>query len=271
MVTYVGPARLYNETPGAPASKDAWGDPMNSMISMIQEFVATTVSVNINGLTSYSLTTKNNQSDQARPLRQSYTGALAANCTVTIPDEGRIGWAVNNTTGGKNVLLNAGAGADATIPPDGANYLYVATGGGAVNLLGVGFSTVIAAGTIEAGTSLKVGTSAAVGTTLSVGTNITAGGNITGGGTLTIPGAFNQIRGGLTGFTAGSGTVGVSFAPAFATSVVAVVMTSLSAGATPISWELQSPPTQAGFTAVARNAAGAAVNGFRCYYIATGT
>ena len=71
--------------------------------------------LSIAGLTTYTLTVANGSADQARQLLYPFVGALTANCTVTLPGVVKIGWAMNATTGGHNVILTTGSGAALTL------------------------------------------------------------------------------------------------------------------------------------------------------------
>ena len=73
--------------------------------------------INIAGLTTYSLTVNQGTADQSRQALYPFVGALAADCTVTIPGVAKIGYAYNATTGGKNVILKVGAGGTITLAP----------------------------------------------------------------------------------------------------------------------------------------------------------
>lgn len=164
--------------------------------------------VSINGLTSYSLSTANNASDQARYLVQQYTGALTGDCTVTIPNELKIGWAQNSTTGGFNVRLSAGAGASIAIPDDGNWYLYFTDGGTNVVLPGIGFTSLQTIGALNVGANLQVVGDAVVDGTLDVTSTFIAHANafidgaINIGGDVAILGAGTalQVPNGLAQF-----------------------------------------------------------------------
>jgi hypothetical protein len=133
---------LAEPQPGDPSVKNAWGDILNENLVLLEAAITDTATVSINGLLSYSLTTANGSADQARPFAQSYTGALTGNCTVNLPNVPKVGWAQNSTTGGFSVVLTAGAGTTATVPPDGKYYWYKADGATNVVLIGaVGAST----------------------------------------------------------------------------------------------------------------------------------
>jgi len=138
MVNYVGPWRLAEPVPFDPSQRDQWANTVNTNMTLIQAGATGGVSIDLTGLTSYTLTAANGAADQSRPLRQVYTGALTADCTVTMPNVDRLGIAVNATTGGHNVILKAGAGTTGTVPPTGYYYFYASDSGGNVVLPTVG-------------------------------------------------------------------------------------------------------------------------------------
>src|SRR5438445_134979 len=113
MTTYTTSLRLIEPTPLDPAVRNLWGPLLNANQVLLESAITDTVVVSINGLTTYTPTTANGAADQARPLIQQYTGALTNDCTVTLPNVPKVGWAQNNTTGGHNVILSAGAGTKA--------------------------------------------------------------------------------------------------------------------------------------------------------------
>jgi hypothetical protein len=84
-------------------------------------------------------------------LIQSYTGALTGNCTVTLPNVPKIGWAQNSTSGGFNVILTSGVGTTVSIPPDGFWYWFQCDGAGDISLPSVGFGPLKANSGITAG------------------------------------------------------------------------------------------------------------------------
>lgn len=73
--------------------------------------------INIAGLATYTLTVAQGTADQSRQALYPFVGALAADCTVTIPGVAKIGWVLNATTGGHNVIVKVGAGTTATFLP----------------------------------------------------------------------------------------------------------------------------------------------------------
>lgn len=151
MTTYSTSLRLWEGTPGDPAIRNVWGTALNENCNLLEASILGTVSVSLTGLTSYTLTTANGAADQARPLIQSYTGALTGNCTVTLPNVPKVGWAQNATTGGMSVILTAGAGTTVALPPDGFSYFFWADGSGNVSVPSAGFGALSSTGGVTVG------------------------------------------------------------------------------------------------------------------------
>lgn len=142
--SYSQSLRLWEGSPFDPAIKGAWGGPLSTNFTLLENAITGQGTVNIAGLTTYSLTTANGATDQARYQVYNFTGALTGNCTVTMPNVPKVGWAVNNTTGGYNVVLSAGSGTTATLVPGGAWFYYAADGAGNVTLVSVGLPSLTA-------------------------------------------------------------------------------------------------------------------------------
>lgn len=147
MTTFTTSLRLALLTPGDPSVKNAWGPPLNTNDILIDSAINGTAIISVAGQTSVTLTVANGAADQSRELVQQFTDAPGGNCTVSIPNVPKYGWAQNNTTGGFNIILTAGAGTDATIPPDGKLYFYSCDGATNVVLVATGFASLKVAGT----------------------------------------------------------------------------------------------------------------------------
>lgn len=261
MTTYSPSLRFWEGTPGDPAIKNAWGTFLNTNFTLIDSSITGLANVNIAGLTTYSLTTGNGTADQARELMQNYSGALAADCTVTLPNVVKVGWGRNGTTGSHNVLLTSGAGTQAMLPPDSAWYLYRTDGSGNVTLFPVGVG------------SLKVSGGASI-----IGaTSITGAVSITGAASATTAGTsgnqlvnfsqFGQSRdnpgyvhlpGGLiyqfgNVISDGAGNFSVSFATPFVSDVFSLVASARSPFINGCS--INDAPTLSAFSGVTGNRA----------------
>lgn len=141
---------------GNQADLNTWGAIQAQTMALMEQGAVGWAAVSIAGQTAYTLTTANNASDQARYLGVSYTGVLTGNCTVTMPNVARVGWAQNATTGGFNVMLTTGGGPQATIPPDGNWYWWQSDGLGDVSAPGIGFGSMGVAGNVTIGGTLSV-------------------------------------------------------------------------------------------------------------------
>jgi len=159
MTAYSPIWRLAEMVPGDPAVKNSWGTVQTATVPLLEQGAVGVLDVSVNGLTTYTLSTANNAADEARYLTQNYTGAITGNCTVTIPNVARVGWAKNSTTGSHNVLLTSGAGTQATIAPGGSWFFYWCDGAGNVALVPVGLGGLALAGNLSvAGTAAVTGT-----------------------------------------------------------------------------------------------------------------
>lgn len=149
------------------------------------------LSKSIAGLTTYTLVADGSASDEARYQAYSFTGALAANCTVTIPANAKIGLVRNATTGGFNVILSTGTPGTMTIPPNNYWYQLLTTGTG-IGAFKLGVTgDMIVAGTVSVGG-------------LSISGPI-SGTDVTASGTLSVAGASSLKAVSATNITA-SGT-----------------------------------------------------------------
>lgn len=234
-------------TPGAPSIKDAWGTFLNDNTQLIAAIATGLSSVNIAGLSTYTLTANSYAADQSRPLMQDYTGALTGNCTVTLPNVQKFGWARNSTTGSHNVLLTSGGGTQATILPGAYWHAYWCDGAGNVVNLSPAFSTGKYSGALTVGsltsTGLITGSAGAaitgdssVAGALTVSTAGTSGNqvvnfsqfsqDISANGRLAFPGGAIWKWG--KALRNGTGSIPVSFSPAFGFAVYSITATAIS-------------------------------------------
>lgn len=132
--TYTPSLRFWLGSPGDPTIRNAWGTFINTNEQLAEAAILGNATISIAGLTTYALTTANGAPDQARPLVQVFTGALTGNCTVTVPNVLKFGMAINQTTGGFNVILTSGAGTTVTVPPENLPYDYFCDGAGNVTV-----------------------------------------------------------------------------------------------------------------------------------------
>jgi hypothetical protein len=209
--TYTTSLRLWQGQPGDPAIKNNWGPPLNTNDNLLEAGILGAIAVSIAGLTAYTLTTANGAADQARAYIQQYTGALAANCTVTMPNVPKLGWAQNSTTGNHSVILTTGVGTTLTIPADGAYHWYRVDGSGNVTTPAFTFANLNLATLAVSGNGTIGGTLGVTGqTTLTGGAllpnNVPLQSKDTGGTThnMLYYGGNNAVN-----IVSGTGTIGV--------------------------------------------------------------
>lgn len=114
--TFTPLIRLASMTPLDPAVRNTWGSICDNWLPLIEQAAIGVTPVGLSG-TTYTLTIANNAPDQSRYYMWSFTGALGADCTVTVPTIPRVGWAQNITSGGHNVLVTTGIGGAITVLP----------------------------------------------------------------------------------------------------------------------------------------------------------
>lgn len=173
-----------------------WAGYLNNNMIFTDQGVNQTISVSIPD-TNVTLIVDGTTSDQARYHAYNFTGALTANRTVSLPNVQRQGWATNNTTGGFNVILSAGAGTALALLPDGIQRFYVSDGSTNVTVLSVGFGTGYFSGAV---------------TVASGGLTVSAGGMAVTGivNAMTFISTNTDPAGnGVTGLAIGSGTLSV--------------------------------------------------------------
>ena len=129
MTTYTTSLRFVQPTIGGGAG--TWASQLNSDFALIEAsitgdngYAGGSGGISIAALTAYTLTANSGAADQARQLLYPFVGALSAGCTVTIPASVKIGWVLNATTGGFNVILTTGSGTTLTVLPGGWVFFY---------------------------------------------------------------------------------------------------------------------------------------------------
>jgi cytoskeletal protein CcmA (bactofilin family) len=139
MPTYDPLLGLTEMTPGDPNVKNSWGTVLDQQFTLLGQAITGdngygggVGGINIAGLSTYALTATAGASNQARQLIYPFVGALSAACTVTIPATVKVGWVINATTGGQNVILTAGGGTQLTLPANKFWYFFYSDGTGNV-------------------------------------------------------------------------------------------------------------------------------------------
>ena len=206
MTAYTTNLRLTQPTVGG--DTNTWGTSLNTDMSLIDSAIEGRTSVNINGLTTYTLTSSNGASDEARQPIITFTGTLSANCTVTIPASYKHGWVINATSGGKSVILTTGSGTTLTVA--NAYWNFFNCDGTNVTSPTQFFSTLYATncviGTLAVSGSVAVTGAMVVGGTLTGNALVVAAGAaITGGTTNTVASLGDTFH---TFSVTGTGTVG---------------------------------------------------------------
>lgn len=151
---------------------------------------------------------------------------------MTLPNVPKVGYAINNTTGGFNVILTAGAGATATIPPDGLWYPYWADGATNVFLLPIGLGALSVVGNVK----MANGTGARQGVTFNQFNATISGQNWS----HLIPGPNPMLVQGGLGTGSVSGPVGIGFPTPFSAAPVNINITVLAGAAGGAGWTLES-------------------------------
>jgi len=106
MGTQTATLRLTKPTINADGN-GAWPADLNLNCDLTDRAINQVVTVSIPD-TNVSLEADGTNSDQAVYAVYNFTGALTADRTVTLPASAKIGYAINATTGGHNVILSAG-------------------------------------------------------------------------------------------------------------------------------------------------------------------
>ena len=113
--TYTTRTRLEKQGDGENAN--TWGLKLNqNVIDLVDDAVAGYETIDIDAVTSISLTANDGTSDQARNFGLRFTGALTAPCTVVAPNAEKIYFVGNETTGNQPVVLKAGSASETVYP-----------------------------------------------------------------------------------------------------------------------------------------------------------
>jgi hypothetical protein len=108
-----------------------WGATTNNNLgTLIEQAIAGVDTINIAGLTTYTLSNYNGIYDEARNAGLIFTGALTANCTVFTPAVEKLYVISNQTTGGYYITVTSGSGSNISVASgtnqlmycDGTNY-----------------------------------------------------------------------------------------------------------------------------------------------------
>jgi len=119
-----------------------WGTITNTNLgTLIEQGVAGVASVAHDDSASYTLTTNNGSSDEARNAVVLMTGTLTADREVIVPDVDKVYIFKNGTSGGFALTFKTSGGTGVTIPSGRAAICYVDSGTGTVNAIDDGYFT----------------------------------------------------------------------------------------------------------------------------------
>jgi len=101
--------RIRLEKQGDGENANTWGLKLNqNVIDLVDEAVAGFETINIDGLSSATLTSNDGTVDQSRNFGLRFIGTLAADCTVVAPSTEKVYFVGNDTIGGHNVVMKSG-------------------------------------------------------------------------------------------------------------------------------------------------------------------
>ena len=102
----------------------AWGDQVNQGITeLVDAAIAGTAAVTMTDA-NYTLSVVNGATDEARRMFVVLTGTLTATRNVICPDESKLYFVANTTTGDQSIVFKTSAGTGVTIPPGLITALY---------------------------------------------------------------------------------------------------------------------------------------------------
>jgi len=103
-------SRIRLEKQGSGENANTWGERLNdNVIDLVDTAVAGVTAVDVDAVTSISLTESQGAADQGRHMGLRMTGALTADVTVSYTAPEKIYFVNNETTGGHNVIMNNGS------------------------------------------------------------------------------------------------------------------------------------------------------------------
>jgi len=115
---------------GVGEQSNTWGQTTNTNWRLVEELATGVVSISLNGLSSYSLTTTDGLTSNGRHLVIEFTGSPDAACTVTVsPSDMQKLYFINNATD-QTITVTQGSGADVDIPAGFKKIVYCDGGGG---------------------------------------------------------------------------------------------------------------------------------------------
>lgn len=119
--TYSGDLRLEKMANGEKSS--TWGDVTNTNLELIEDAIANMATLSTTGGT-YTLSTANGATDEARCMVLKVTGVLVSNSTITIPAAKKLYIVWNATTGSYTVTVKTSGGTGTTVTQSTTKILY---------------------------------------------------------------------------------------------------------------------------------------------------
>ena len=123
--SYVNDLRL-NEMATGDAS-GTWGTVTNTNLELIGEALGFGTEAITTNADTHTSTVADGATDPVRAMFVKYTGTLDSSCTITIAPNtlNRMHFIENGTSGGQNILISQGSGANVTIPPGDTKAVYL--------------------------------------------------------------------------------------------------------------------------------------------------
>jgi len=106
--------RLEIQAPGE--NDSSWGDKASTIFEMIEDGIAGRASITHDNAASYSLTTANSATDEARNMMLNIAGTLTVARNTVVPTSSKLYFAKNATVGGFATTLKTSAGTGISIP-----------------------------------------------------------------------------------------------------------------------------------------------------------
>ena len=123
--TYVNDLRLEEIADGEQSG--TWGATTNTNLELIGESLGFGTEAITTNADTHTSTIADGATDPVRAMFVKYTGTLDSSCTITIAPNilNRMHFIENGTSGGQNIIISQGSGANVTIPPGDTKAVYL--------------------------------------------------------------------------------------------------------------------------------------------------